>query len=249
MSVWLGWHVIHAITRFAPFADSPRAWAGRTLARPCRRASRAAIESVSVGRRVVSPGDLRRRHLARRDKTSDECKIDSIAQTWAVISRAGDPGHVRCRQWPRCAAISSTAEERLVKLFTPPFDRTRRMTRVISAATRPDCAKNGGQYSHAAMWTIVASAMMGDGRRCGRRCFDLLNPINHALTERRRRFTIGSNPMSSPPTSIRLPPKRRPRRLDMVHRRCGLDVPGGHRAHPWTAPHGRNHAPEAVPAA
>ncbi len=177
MSVWLGWHLIHAIARFAPFAE----------AREPERAARwrAHAESLrSAIETVAWDGEWYRR--ATYDDgtwlgaaTSDECRIDSIAQTWAVISGAGDAARA-------ATAMASVRrhlvdrEARLVKLFTPPFDKTPHDPGYIRSYP-PGLRENGGQYSHAAMWTILATARLGDGRGAVD-LFGLLNPINHALT-------------------------------------------------------------------
>jgi cyclic beta-1,2-glucan synthetase len=68
----------------------------------------------------------------------------------------------------------------LVKLFTPPFDRGPHDPGYVKAYP-PGLRENGGQYTHAATWTTLAFAMMGDGDRAGE-LFSLLNPINHAST-------------------------------------------------------------------
>lgn len=110
---------------------------------------------------------------------SDECRIDSIAQSWAVLSGAADPARAR-------TAMASVAEHLirpdpgLALLFTPPFDRTPLDPGYIKGYP-PGLRENGGQYSHAAMWAILAYARLGDGDAAGR-LFALLNPINHALT-------------------------------------------------------------------
>lgn len=177
MSVWLGWHLIHAIRRFAPFAD----------AREPERAARwrAHAEAVSTAIETVAwDGEWYRRAtyddgawLGSTD--SDECRIDSIAQTWAVISGAGAPDRA-------AQAMASVRrhlvdrDQRLVKLFTPPFDRTAHDPGYIRSYP-PGLRENGGQYSHAAMWTILATAKLGDGGGAVD-LFGLLNPINHALT-------------------------------------------------------------------
>ncbi|PZN92776.1 MAG: glycosyl transferase [Alphaproteobacteria bacterium] len=177
MSVWLGWHLIHAITRFAPFADArepDRAARWRAHAESLR----AAIETVAwdgewYRRATYDDGTW----LGSAD--SDECKIDSIAQTWSVISGAGDPA----RAAQALASIRRhlvDRERRLVKLFTPPFDLTDHDPGYIRGYP-PGLRENGGQYSHAAMWTIIAAALTGDGRGAVD-LFQLLNPINHALT-------------------------------------------------------------------
>ncbi|MBC7497870.1 MAG: glycosyl transferase, partial [Sphingomonadaceae bacterium] len=177
MGGWLGWHLIHAIHRFAPFADSrepERAARWRAHA----EAVRAAIEAVAWD------GEWYRR-ATYDDGTwlgsagSDECQIDSIAQTWSVISGAGDPA--RARQAMASVdryLVDRTA--RLVKLFTPPFEHTTHDPGYIRSYP-PGLRENGGQYSHAAMWTILAKARLGDGRGAVD-LFDLLNPINHART-------------------------------------------------------------------
>jgi cyclic beta-1,2-glucan synthetase len=177
MSVWLGWHLIHAIDRFAPIAEArepERAARWRAYARQLA----AAIETVAwdgewYRRATYDDGTW----LGSKD--SDECRIDSIAQTWAVLSGAGAPD----RQATAMASMRRhlvDREARLVKLFTPPFDKTTRDPGYIRSYP-PGLRENGGQYSHAAMWTILASARMGDGAGAVD-LFDLLNPINHART-------------------------------------------------------------------
>jgi cyclic beta-1,2-glucan synthetase len=110
---------------------------------------------------------------------NDECRIDAIAQSWAIISGGGDPQ----RAARAMAAVESQLISRsdgLVKLFTPPFNRTVHDPGYIKAYP-PGLRENGGQYTHAAMWTTLAFAVMGDGDRAGE-ILSLLNPINHAAT-------------------------------------------------------------------
>src|SRR5260370_29447822 len=110
---------------------------------------------------------------------SDECRIDSIAQSWAVISGAAE----RERAVRAMSAVDSQLVSRsdgLVKLFTPAFDRTRHDPGYIKAYP-PGIRENGGQYTHAAMWSTLAFALLGDGDRAGE-LFSILNPINHAST-------------------------------------------------------------------
>jgi cellobiose phosphorylase len=109
--------------------------------------------------------------------TNDECRIDSIAQPWAVISGAGDPD--RARQ------AMMTVEEQLVRytdglilLFTPPFDRGRLEPGYIKGYV-PGIRENGGQYTHAATWVVLATALLGNGNRAAQ-LFDLINPVRHA---------------------------------------------------------------------
>lgn len=111
--------------------------------------------------------------------SESECRIDSIAQSWAVLSGAGDP--VRARQ-----AMFSTESylvrrgEGLILLFTPPFDRTARDPGYVKGYL-PGVRENGGQYTHAAIWVVAAFAALGEGDKAAE-LFSLLNPINHAAT-------------------------------------------------------------------
>src|SRR5206468_3080321 len=111
--------------------------------------------------------------------TNAECRIDSIAQSWAVLSGAANPA--------RAARAMAAVEEYLVRrdqelilLFTPPFDRAPLDPGYI-AGYPPGVRENGGQYSHAAMWSVMAFAALGDGDKAGE-LFSILNPINRAST-------------------------------------------------------------------
>jgi cyclic beta-1,2-glucan synthetase len=110
---------------------------------------------------------------------SDECRIDSIAQSWGVISGAAEHG----RAVRAMAAVNAQLVSRsdgLVKLFTPAFDQTPHDPGYIKAYP-PGLRENAGQYTHAAMWTVLAFAQLGDGDRAAE-LFSILNPINHAST-------------------------------------------------------------------
>jgi cyclic beta-1,2-glucan synthetase len=108
---------------------------------------------------------------------NDECRIDSISQSWAVLSGAGD----RARQ-----AMESVDRElvrradRLLLLLSPPFDRTILDPGYIKGYP-PGIRENGGQYTHAAAWSVMAFAELGDGDKAAD-LFDLLNPIHHAIS-------------------------------------------------------------------
>jgi cellobiose phosphorylase len=110
---------------------------------------------------------------------NDECQIDSISQSWAVISNGGDP--VRARQ--AMAAVNQRLVKRdaqLIQLLDPPFDKSDLEPGYIKGYV-PGVRENGGQYTHAAIWTTTAFAMMGDRERAWE-LFAMLNPINHGST-------------------------------------------------------------------
>jgi cyclic beta-1,2-glucan synthetase len=109
--------------------------------------------------------------------SNDECRIDSIAQSWAVISGAGDL-HRSQRAMAAVNAQLVRRGEGLVQLFTPPFDHSAKDPGYIKAYP-PGVRENGGQYTHAALWSVLAFALLGEGDRAAE-LFSLINPINHA---------------------------------------------------------------------
>jgi cyclic beta-1,2-glucan synthetase len=177
-SVWLAWFLYAALTRFAPIAEARGA---KQAAAGWRKHALALQQAVE---REAWDGDWYRRGYyddgtVLGSVVSDECRIDSVAQSWAVISGAAP----RDRALRAMSAVNSQLVSRsdgLVKLFTPPFDHSAKDPGYIKAYP-PGLRENGGQYTHAAMWTTLAFALLGDGDRAGE-LFSLLNPINHAGT-------------------------------------------------------------------
>ena len=174
-SVWLGWLLVRTIALFAPLADGgdpERARRWRAHAELVRAAlEREAWDGEWYRRATFDDGTWLG---SRRNR---ECRIDSIAQSWAVLSGAAVPA--------RAATAMASLDKRLIRrdeglalLFTPPFDKTRRDPGYIKGYP-PGLRENGGQYSHAAMWAILALAEMGAGDKAAE-LFALVNPINHA---------------------------------------------------------------------
>jgi cellobiose phosphorylase len=112
-------------------------------------------------------------------KTNLECQIDSLPQSWSVISGAGDPQ--RSRQ--AMNAVDQRLirrESKLIQLFDPPFDKSPLNPGYIKGYI-PGVRENGGQYTHGAIWTAMAFALMGESERAWE-LFALLNPIQHGGT-------------------------------------------------------------------
>ncbi|TKI08360.1 glycosyl transferase [Martelella alba] len=176
-SVWLGWLLIRTLTLFAPFV------AEREPARAARWQAAAETLRASIEREAWD-GEWYRRAtyddgawLGSRE--NDECRIDSIAQSWAVLSGAADPNRAAAAM----AAVETwliRPEDQLALLFTPPFDKTTREPGYIKGYP-PGLRENGGQYTHAAMWAILAFVGLEQGDKA-HQLFALLNPINHART-------------------------------------------------------------------
>jgi len=109
-----------------------------------------------------------------------ECRIDSIAQSWGVISGAADPD----RGARAMAAVERHLVSRrdgLIRLLTPPFDQMPRDPGYIKGYV-PGIRENGGQYTHAAVWNVLAFAALGDGDKAGE-LFRMLNPV-HRISSR-----------------------------------------------------------------
>ncbi len=177
-SVWLAWLLVRTVDLFTPFA----------AARDPERAARWAAQRAEVVTALdlhCWDGDWYRRATFDDgswlgSKDNDECRIDSIAQSWAVLSGAGDPERA-ARAMASVDKHLIRREEGLALLFTPPFDKTERDPGYIKGYP-PGLRENGGQYSHAAMWLIFAFARLGRGDKAAE-LFRLLNPITHARDE------------------------------------------------------------------
>ncbi len=105
---------------------------------------------------------------------NDECRIDSLAQSWAVIAGGGDPA--RAAQAMACVDdMLVDNEARLMRLFTPSFDKTSHDPGYIKGYV-PGIRENGGQYTHAAVWTVMAFARLGQARRANE-LYDMINPV------------------------------------------------------------------------
>ncbi|HKG15525.1 MAG TPA: glucoamylase family protein [Pyrinomonadaceae bacterium] len=177
-SVWVGWFLHTTLSQFAPLCE----------ARGDAERASAYLEHTGKLKQALEAeawdGDWYRRAYfddgtPLGSAQNEECRIDSIAQSWAVISGAGDTH----RAHRAMAAVEEHLIRRgdgLVMLFTPPFDRGALDPGYIKGYV-PGVRENGGQYTHAALWVLIAYAMLGDGDRAGE-LFALLNPINHAST-------------------------------------------------------------------
>ena len=177
-SVWLGWFLITALKRFLPFCDG-----ADQAERAQRYRDHAASLRASIEKNAWDGDWYRRAFFDNGDSlgsaANEECRIDSIAQSWAVLSGAGDPQ----RAVRAMAAVDEHLVHRgdgLIKLFTPPFDKSVMDPGYIKGYV-PGVRENGGQYTHAAIWTLMAYAELGDGDRAAE-LYSLLNPISHAAT-------------------------------------------------------------------
>jgi cyclic beta-1,2-glucan synthetase len=177
-SVWLGWFLEANLRRFADIADDLGEDELAAVWREGALRLQANLETEAWD------GDWYRRAFfddgtPLGSSVNPECRIDSIAQSWSVIHGGAPSGRAQ-------RAMESVEEylvhrgDGLVLLFTPPFDKWDVDPGYIKGYL-PGVRENGGQYTHAAIWCVIAFATLGDGDRAGE-LFGLLNPINHAST-------------------------------------------------------------------
>ncbi|MDB4917521.1 MAG: hypothetical protein JWM95_5165, partial [Gemmatimonadetes bacterium] len=177
-SVWLAWFLAATLRRFARHADD------RSDGAVADRFRRRADGYVAAVERHAWDGAWYRRAYfddgsPLGSASEPECKIDAIAQSWSVLSEAGE--HERARTAMQAVNEYLVREnERMILLLTPPFDHTTHDPGYIKGYV-PGVRENGAQYTHAALWTVLATAGLGDGERAFH-LYDLLNPLTHAKT-------------------------------------------------------------------
>ena len=177
-SVWLGWFLHTILWEFAKIADSRGESERAETWRLHVSTLKAAIEQDGW-----DGGWYRRAYFdngtAIGSAANPECRIDSIAQSWGVLSGAAERG----RSMRAMAAVDQQLVRRpegLVLLLSPPFDHTELDPGYIKGYV-PGIRENGGQYTHAAVWTLLAFAALGDGDKAGQ-LFRYLNPISRTAS-------------------------------------------------------------------
>ncbi|PKN19166.1 MAG: cyclic beta 1-2 glucan synthetase [Deltaproteobacteria bacterium HGW-Deltaproteobacteria-6] len=177
-SIWMGFFLYDVLVRFAEIArlkdDGPFAdLCGKEAAQLRHNVEREGWDGGWYRRAYSDEG------LSLGSCTNTECRIDSVAQSWSVLSGAGDEARARL-------AMNAVDEflvhrdKKLVQLLDPPFDKSEMEPGYIKGYV-PGVRENGGQYTHAAIWTAMAFARLGDRKRAWD-VLDIINPVNHART-------------------------------------------------------------------
>jgi cyclic beta-1,2-glucan synthetase len=186
-SIWLGWFLHSVLTRFAGICrergDDDEATALLRRADALRDALDAhGWDGDWYLRAYYDDG------TPLGSAQNQECRIDAIAQSWSVLSGAGEPE--RARQ--AMAAVSRhlvRADDGIILLFTPPLDKTPHDPGYIKGYL-PGVRENGGQYTHAAIWTVWAYAEMGDHDRA-MALYRMINPIYRGdSADKARRYQV-----------------------------------------------------------
>jgi cyclic beta-1,2-glucan synthetase len=188
-SVWLAWFQNEVARRFAPILEAHGELDGAEKLRQHASALAAAAEEQGWDGAWYRRAFYDDGTPVGSDK-SDECKIDSLCQSWAVISHAGNKE--RADQAMQSAVDTLVDRDgKLIKLLTPPFNKTEKNPGYIKGYP-PGVRENGGQYTHASAWLIIARAMQGRGSEAFE-LFDLINPI-HATSNERAMLTYQAEP-------------------------------------------------------
>ncbi len=177
-SVWLGFFLYRVLQRFAPLAER---YGDLEFAQRCTS------ESNTLQQQIETHGwdGAWYRRAYFDDGTplgsvnNTECRIDSIAQSWSVLSKAAAPIHQKVAM----ASLYNNLviePDKLVKLLTPPFDKSKPNPGYIQGYA-PGVRENGGQYTHAGVWAAMAFSELGNTELAWK-LQDILNPINHGST-------------------------------------------------------------------
>jgi len=177
-SVWLGWFLYTTLSKFIPICQ---ARGDEERAERYRQLSQQMVEHIE--KNAWDGSWYRRAYFddgtPMGSAQNSECKIDAIAQSWSVISGAAKSSRAQ-EAMEALEHYLVKRDEGLIMLLTPPFDEGELKPGYIKGYV-PGVRENGGQYTHAAVWVILAFAKMGDGDKAWG-LYNMINPINHART-------------------------------------------------------------------
>jgi cyclic beta-1,2-glucan synthetase len=179
-SIWLGFFLYDILIQFTKIAQQRN---DQNFVAECQNEANKLKENIE---KTAWDGEWYRRAYfddgtPLGSATNDECKIDSLSQSWSVISSAADPGRAQ-------TAMNSAykhlvhEEDGIICLLEPAFDKSSMDPGYIKGYV-PGVRENGGQYTHAAVWVGIAFANLKDNKRAWE-ILNMLNPINHARTQK-----------------------------------------------------------------
>ena len=177
-SVWNGWFFVSVLNAFAEVAERRSQADDASWCRECAEQLRVALEANAwdgawYRRAYFDDG------TPLGSAQNDECQIDAIPQAWAVISGAADAARTQSAMDAVQQRLVRSGDK-LIQLFDPPFDKSALQPGYIKGYV-PGIRENGGQYTHAATWVALATALQGRGDRA-MELWNLINPVYHATT-------------------------------------------------------------------
>ena len=175
-SVWLGFFLYNVLDRFIPICQSKNDTELIQRYEQIKANLKKALNTKGwdgrwYKRAFMDDGNI----LGSME--NEECRIDSIAQSWSTISNAGDND----KKYISMDSLENhliDKENGIIKLLDPPFDKSKLEPGYIKAYL-PGVRENGGQYTHAATWVILAWTLLGDGNKAWK-YYNMINPINHS---------------------------------------------------------------------
>lgn len=180
-SVWLGFFLYEVLNRFIPICEKQekqeiqRIEKYKKIQQDLKKAlNNEAWDGRWYKRAFMDDGQI------LGTIQNEECKIDSIAQSWSVISKAGDND----KKYISMESLENhliDKENGIIKLLDPPFSKSTLEPGYIKAYL-PGVRENGGQYTHAAVWAVIAYTMLGLGDKAGE-YFKMINPIEHSASK------------------------------------------------------------------
>jgi cyclic beta-1,2-glucan synthetase len=178
-STWLGFFLYKVLGEFTPCCEARRDGARAARYSAYRQNLQAALNDAGwdgawYRRGYYDDGTPLGSHA------SDECRIDALAQAWAVLSGVAPPQRA-AQAMDAVEQHLISVDDGLIRLLAPPFDKTPHDPGYIKGYV-PGIRENGGQYTHAALWVVQAMAELGRNDRVAA-LLDLLNPINHSRSE------------------------------------------------------------------
>lgn len=199
-SVWLGFFEYYIFDHFIPICEE---WLKTSNSIEIENNGETNIETASEVRKLVEKLNKTKMELKRTLNSqawdgrwfkrafcddgsvlgtieNEECKIDNIAQSWSVISNAGDND----KKYISMESLENYLIDRengIIKLLDPPFEKSNLEPGYIKAYL-PGVRENGGQYTHAAVWTIIAETLLGFGDKA-LELYRMINPIEHSRTK------------------------------------------------------------------
>ena len=175
-SVWMAWFLGSVLEKFMPYCEANKAEKRLEIYKAHLANLKVAVETEAwdgewYARAFYDDGSL------LGSSQNEECKIDSLVQSWAAISKLGNSERTRqAMQAVDHHLVNRSAQ--LIRLFTPAFDKTPKDPGYIKGYL-PGVRENGGQYTHAAIWVSIANAAIGEGDKAIE-LLRMLNPLLHS---------------------------------------------------------------------
>ena len=178
-SVWLGFFLYSVLDKFIPICEKREDFSLANKYKKIKEDLKKALNTNAwdgrwYKRAFMDNGDV----LGSIE--NEECRIDGISQSWSVISNAGDND----KKFIAMQSLENhlvDKENGIIKLLDPPFEKGKLEPGYIKAYL-PGVRENGGQYTHAAIWAIIATSILGFGDKAFE-YFRMINPIEHARTK------------------------------------------------------------------